>query len=479
MTMAGRVPLATMVALASLPIAAAAPAAPPAPAAREQPAAAAQRIDRARPRPPVAGPALRRLALVVGTGHVVDLGGAAQSVVVARPEVADVQVPTPGSLFVFAKLPGRTTVEAFGHDGRVLAAVDVVVTPDLARLDAGLAAMPGAAARAVADGGAVRLDGDVATPLQAADAVALALQAAGKPELVGGNLRVAASTQVNLRVRVAEVSRSLTRELGFNWASLIGLSGSQILLDIGRQVVGADGTTIASPIGADSIGFRDRGGSTDLNAVIDALAQDGLVSILAEPNLTARSGETASFLSGGEFPIPIDNRDNSVTVEFKQFGVSLDFTPTVLDDGRISLKVRPEVSELDQNSGIAIGGLKIPGLRVRRAETTVELGSGQSFAIAGLVQANSTNALRAFPGLGDIPVLGALFRSTRFQRQETELVIMVTPYLVRPVPSPQRLAVPTDAVDPATGFKSLLLGRIDTAAPGPTRAADDVGFILE
>lgn len=420
------------------------------------------------------------LTLRIGQGRTVRLSAAADSVVVARPEVADVQVPSPGQIFVFGKGPGRTTVSAFGKGGALLATIDVAVAADATAVNAAVGAMPGAAAGASAVDGIVRLEGVVASPAQAAAATALARQAAGKPDLVAGDLRVQMPTQVNLRVRIAEVSRTLTRELGFNWESLVGLGGSQILFGIGRDLIASGTQPSRSPTGADNIGFQLQSGSTDLNGVVDALAQDGLVTVLAEPNLTARSGETASFLSGGEFPIPIDNRDRTVTVEFKKFGVSLDFTPTVLDDGRISLTVRPEVSELNQNAGIEIGGLRIPGLSVRRAETTVELGSGQSFAIAGLVQSNSSNNVRAFPGLSDIPILGALFRSTRFQRQETELVIMVTPYLVRPVSSPARLATPIDTIDPAVDFKSLVMGRL--TRPGNTplpRPADDVGFILE
>jgi pilus assembly protein CpaC len=211
-----------------------------------------------------------------------------------------------------------------------------------------------------------------------------------------------------------------------------------------------------------------------MNAVIDALEEEGLVSILVEPNLTARSGETASFLSGGEFPIPVNQNLNNVVVEFKRFGVALDFTPTVLDGGRISLKVRPEVSELNDAASVEIRDIRVPGLSVRRAETTVDLASGQSFAIAGLLRANASNSVRSVPLLGDIPVLGALFRSTRFQRQETELVIIVTPYLVEPAPSPAAFEIPNSAVVAASDVGRLLGGRIVRR-----NASDPTGFILE
>jgi pilus assembly protein CpaC len=197
---------------------------------------------------------------------------------------------------------------------------------------------------------------------------------------------------------------------------------------------------------ANTINASYRNGSQDINAAIDALATEGLITVLAEPNLTALSGETASFLAGGEFPIPIaqngSNNATSITVEFKTFGVGLAFTPHLLDAGRINLRVRPEVSQLSTAGAVQLSGFTIPALTTRRAETTVELGSGQSFVIAGLLQNNSTQDISKVPLLGDLPILGALFKSDRFRRNESELVIIVTPYIVRPVSG--RIAAPTD-----------------------------------
>jgi pilus assembly protein CpaC len=221
--------------------------------------------------------------------------------------------------------------------------------------------------------------------------------------------------------------------------------------------------------------------------VVDALASDQLITILAEPNLTAQSGEVASFLAGGEFPVPVaaSAANNSITIEYKQFGVSLAFVPTVLGPERLNLRVRPEVSELSENGAISLplasGVVRIPALSVRRAETTVELGSGQSFAIAGLLQRSNTMTNSGINGIGDVPVLGALFRSDRFRRNETELVIIITPYLVRPVSDPRALAAPTDAFRPATDLDRILhrrqVARGIPAAPFP--AGVDAGFILE
>jgi pilus assembly protein CpaC len=217
------------------------------------------------------------------------------------------------------------------------------------------------------------------------------------------------------------------------------------------------------------------GGDLDLNALFDVLSQEGLVSLLAEPNLTALSGETASFLAGGEFPVPIaqegDANSSTITVSFKKFGVSLSFTPTLLGENRISMRVRPEVSALSNEGAVQLSGFTIPALTTRRAETTVELASGQSFAIAGLIQNNTRHNADKVPGLGDIPILGELFKSDRFQRQESELVILVTPYIVEPV-SDRRLAAPTDATFGAEG-SSRLATRKGTSLAGPA------GFIIE
>jgi pilus assembly protein CpaC len=239
-----------------------------------------------------------------------------------------------------------------------------------------------------------------------------------------------------------------------------------------------------------------RGGITteslDANVLIDALDREGLISILAEPNLTALSGETASFLAGGEFPILVPGSDGQVTIELKKFGVSLAFTPTLLDAGRISMRVRPEVSELSNEGAVTIpvagGTLTVPALTVRRAETTVELASGQSFAIAGLIRNNVAQSVQKFPGLGDIPILGALFRSSDFKRNESELVIIVTPYIVRPAPG-NNLALPTDGFSPPSDADRVLhggtyrrnprKGEPSVVAPDGTRLVGPAGFILE
>jgi pilus assembly protein CpaC len=292
---------------------------------------------------------------------------------------------------------------------------------------------------------------------------------------------------------VAEVSRQVIKEFGINWDAVFETGDLLFGFATGRPAFGAAGSNFRGPTNAGG-GVPDLAfgsftpGDNVVNTAIDALAQEGLVNVLAEPNLTALSGETASFLAGGEFPIPVATDNNDITIEFKEFGIQLAFTPTVLSGNRISLRVRPEVSELSQDGSIEINGLTIPALKTRRAETTVELGSGQSFAIGGLLSSDVQNAVSKTPGIGDLPVLGTLFRSTAFRRNETELVIIVTPYLVRPVDEPV-LAIPNDGYKAPSDIERILEGRLHSAqlhpgkggpqGPQGQRLTGPIGFVLE
>jgi pilus assembly protein CpaC len=306
------------------------------------------------------------------------------------------------------------------------------------------------------------LEGAVGSAAEAEDVRRIAARFVPDSSQLVNKLHVDAPTQVNIRVRVAEMSREVIKQLGFNWESVVapgsflfGLAtgnpvfANQVNLPGGRPrqfntrtLSGSAQQTVNNITGSYI------SGRVDLNALIDALDHEGLVTILAEPNLTASSGELASFLAGGEFPVPVPQDRSTITIDFKKFGVGLDFVANIGADGRISLRVRPEVSQLSTAGQIVIDGITVPALTTRRAETTVELGSGQSFAIAGLLQNNVTQDLEKFPGLGDLPVLGALFRSSRFQRNETELVIIVTPYLVRPVSGRAMMAATDGFVAP-------------------------------
>jgi pilus assembly protein CpaC len=356
--------------------------------------------------------------------------------------------------------------------------------------------VPGASTvRTRAAGGDVILTGTVLTHTAAQQAEAIARGYIGDKGGVVDGLTVLGSIQVNVRVRIAEINRQITRQLGFNWQALGSSSTWRFGLRTGAGAINplltpllplglaplANGAPVANQLGA---GVHS--GNWDVNGVVDALAADQLITVLAEPNLTAQSGETASFLAGGEFPIPIagntTNGATSITIEFKQFGVSLAVVPTVLSPTRLNLRVRPEVSQLSTNGAVSVpvagGTLTIPALTVRRAETTIELGSGQSFAIAGLLQKTSSDATNALPGIGEMPVIGALFKSNDFQRGESELVIIVTPYLVRPASSPDQLQAPTDGFRPAIDLDRILFGR-QLAPQAPGSAPLDAGFILK
>jgi pilus assembly protein CpaC len=362
---------------------------------------------------------------------------------------------------------------------------DVVVQPSAyasgeAGREASAALPPDAKVQFESTPNGISVTGKVATPSEAERAASIAKEYAGKDQTVENRLSVELPVQVNLRVRIAEIDRTVTRQLGINWSALgtIGRVGVAAILNSNLPA------TSASPnqFGLTSVSGRPA------NAILDLLAQDNLATILAEPNLTARSGETASFLAGGEFPVPVaaSNVSNTISVEFKPYGVSLAFVPTVLSSDRISMRVRPEVSELTSTGAVSVplganATVTIPGLTVRRAETTVELGSGQTFAIAGLLSRSFTTAMSGLPYLGEIPVLGQLFKSDAFQRDESELVILVTPYLVRPVSVASALRTPMDGFDPPNDVDRVLLMRQRArGAPVETdgRQLGDAGFLL-
>jgi len=420
------------------------------------------------------------LNLSAGTGSLVRLSGPMTDVFIADDKVADVQVRSSTQLYVFGKARGETTVYATGKNGRVVYAANVRVGNNLGSVDEMLhLAMPEASIRATPMNNLVLLTGTVAQPADVEEAARLVQAYVGEGTQVVSRLRSATPLQVNLKVRIAEVNRSLLKQIGVNLLAAtngdfkIGIAQGQGI-HLPNVADGEDTTTpkvIRNPLGSTISGVGKFFGM-DLISSLDLAEVDGLVTPLAEPNLTSLSGETASFLAGGEFPIPISQSLGSISIEYKQYGVGLAFTPIVLADGRISMRVRPEVSELSAEGSIKLNGFDVPALVTRRAETTVELGSGQSFMLAGLLRNNTTNSIDKAPFLGDLPILGALFRSTSFRRQETELVIVVTPYLVRPVSG--HLALPTDGYrapsDPVRNWEGQTYssqGRAPAPASGP------------
>jgi pilus assembly protein CpaC len=417
---------------------------------------------------------------------------------IGNPEVADVLPLTDQSLYVLGKKMGTTSLTLYDRGNMLIAVIDVVVGPDVISLRRQLSElMPVEGVGARISNDSIVLEGVVPDAVAADRAVQIAETYA--PGKVVNMLSIGSAQQVMLEVRFSEVQRSALKQLGFRYAGdrgdnfVIG-PGSGLIPDIGDGDGNGGTDTGDQPFGngrlvvgsiIDSFAVLTRHfsiGGLNFWAAFDALERKGAINTLAEPTLIALSGETASFLAGGEFPVPVvqnagSNTNNSYTVEWKPFGVSLAFTPTVLADGVINLVVAPEVSAIDRSAGVVINNLAIPGLRTRRAKSTVELRDGESFALAGLINRDFQDTVRQFPILGSLPIIGSLFRSTGFERNESELVMIVTPRLVRPVKAGS-LKVPTDRAQQPNEADLFLLGRTDTGVapvqetgPRPVQAA--------
>ncbi|MCA1371676.1 type II and III secretion system protein family protein [Bradyrhizobium sp. BRP14] len=413
------------------------------------------------------------LNLSSSLGKTVHLPAPAATIFVADPTIADYQVPSNKTIFVFGKKFGRTSLFALDENGEALAELHVVVTQPIADLRAMLRDQVGDYPIHVSytPRGAI-LSGTAPNAEVVDIAKRVTEQFLGDGAPIVNNIKVAGSLQVNLSVRVAEVSRSALKALGIN-LSAFGQLGSFKVGLLNRGGLGsATGSGGTAEIGIDN-------GAVNVGAVLDALAKEHIASVLAEPNLTAMSGETASFLAGGEFPIPVLQENGQTSVEFRPFGVGLEFVPTVLDNNLINIHVKPEVSELSSQGAVQVNGISVPAVSTRRADTVVELASGQSFVIGGLIRRNVNNDISAFPWLGRIPILGALFRSSSFQKEESELVILVTPYIVRPGSSPNKMSAPTDRMAPALDWATTPpRGHAAASTDAPT-AKGDLGFIIE
>lgn len=422
---------------------------------------------------------------------------------IGNDEIADILPMNDHSLYVLGKKIGTTSLTLYDRGNNLISVIDIAVGPDVVSLKRQFGEiMPNEKINVRMSNDAVVLTG----MMSSGPAVERAYQLANTyaPDKVVNMLSVGSVQQVMLEVRFSEINRQVGKQLGFNHAFLsdngrfqggIGNTAPRTTLltnQNGNPTIDISGILETFGIAAGSFGI----GGLNLFSALDALERKGMVKTLAEPTLIALSGETASFLAGGEFPVPVAQNGSSgngntqaITVEFKPFGVSLGFTPTVLDDGIINLVVAPEVSSIDPNASININGLVIPGLQTRRAKTTLELRDGQSFAIAGLIQKNFQDTIRQIPLLGSIPIIGSLFRSTGFQKQETELVIIVTPRLVRPM-RPEDVRLPTDRVGNPSEADLFLMGKtqkINPVAPSlpppattmvPPVAADGYGTPL-
>ena len=439
----------------------------------------------------------QRLQLSVGEGQMINLPTAVANVWTSNPSAADVYVTNAHQINIFGKEGGESTVIATAKNGSVVYGANVRVSQNLPSInDLVKAAMPEANIRVTTIGQMALLNGTVASPADAAFAeqlvaselnpgVDMSKAGASCKICVVSRLKVATPLQVMLKVRIVEINRSVMKKIGVNLLNSLRTGGFNFGAAQGGGIyLPPAGTALTDnsqiqfirpPVG---LGLSAAGKlfGVDIFSSLDLAQTDGLLTTLAEPTLTALSGETASFLAGGEFPVPISQGLGSISVEYKQYGVGLAFTPIVLADGRISMRVRPEVSELSDAGSVKLNGYVVPALTTRRAETTVELGSGQSFMIAGLLQNHHSNNVEKAPFLGDLPILGALFRSTSFQRQETELVIIVTPYLVRPVSN--QLVTPADGYRVPTDGQLTFEGQTydGQSGPGATRTTAHPGM---
>lgn len=407
-----------------------------------------------------------KVSLAVGKSIIIRNPTPVKRVSVAAPEIADFVLLSPTQVYLVGKAPGITTVTLW-ENKKIAALYDVEVTPDVARVREKLhEILPEERdLRVIATHDSITLSGTISSTASLSHALTL-VRAYAPHNKVINLVQVAGVHQVMLEVRVAEISRSLMNKLGINFSILrkddfvVGLLDNLIqLTDVGTLATTAAPFGVAVSPAVNAI-LRITDGDTTWTGFIDALKEDGLVKILAEPTLIALSGQTADFLAGGEFPIPIPQGLGTVAIEYKTFGVGLNFTPTVLSDDKISMKVAPEVSERDFSTAVLLEGFVVPGITTRRASTTIELKDGQSFAIAGLLRENIREIISKIPLLGSIPVLGALFRSSSFQKNETELIIIVTCHLVKPLDL-EKQSLPTDAYNEPSDAEFFLLGILE------------------
>jgi pilus assembly protein CpaC len=399
-------------------------------------------------------------------------------ITVGDPEVADVNPLTDHALSILGKKIGTTRVTVYGEGKKQVGIFDVEVSYDISRLATEIARFTGGSIKVSSINGRIMLTGAAADAATLDKAVMIARQFAPDPI---NAVQVMQAQQIMLEVRFIEASRQASRELGVQW----NLFGSHTVANIGdQQVAGrlpvttsganqAGATQTISPVvaagvlsGTAPFGFLISqlvGGTSPLNVSINALEQKGLARSLAEPNLVALSGDTASFLAGGEFPVPVPGTLGQVSIDYKPYGVGLSFTPTVLKDGLINLVIKPEVSQLDTSNPVQVAGISVPPLIVRRASTTIELRDGQSFMLGGLLQNTSTTSQDQLPWAGDVPVLGALFRSSEYQKNETDLVILVTPHIVHPMPPTTPIHTPLDNTLPANDVDFFLMGQAEVS----------------
>ncbi|MBU1247480.1 MAG: type II and III secretion system protein family protein [Proteobacteria bacterium] len=386
----------------------------------------------------------------------------------ASPENADILLISPRQIYLTGKTPGSTTLTLWGPGDKVMRVYNIVISPDLMLLKQMIhTVLPQESGiQVLSTGDMISLSGMVSSTTNLSTALSLAEAAA--PERVMNLMQVGGVQQVMLEVRIAEMSRSVTKRMGFNLNYVTnGLSFYTFLNNLTGMAALGEAVGISDNVNAV---FQSTRGSASVTGFLDALKANGLVKILAEPNLICLSGETANFLAGGEIPVPVPSGLGTIAIEYKPFGVWLEFTPTVLSPDKINLVVRPEVSELDYDQGVNIESIVVPAVTTRRTETTIELADGQSFAVAGLIKDNLRENAYKIPGLGELPIIGTLFRSSEYLKEQTELVIIVTPHLVKPVDMAQQ-TLPTDNIKEPSDFEFYLMGSIEGEGSGPAAMA--------
>jgi pilus assembly protein CpaC len=432
----------------------------------------------------------RSLALGIGKSIVIDLPRDIKDVLVADPKIANAVVRSAQRAYIIGATVGQTNIVFFDSAGQQIAAYDIAVTRDLNGLRAAVKQlMPNSDIQIEGIGDGVMLSGSAATPIEAQQAADLAARLAGGVDKVVNNITVRGRDQVMLKVTVAEVSRSIIKQMGVDLSATMNYGTSVVKFNNTNPF-----TANGQPLVANNSTVASFGSTPSVTATIRAMESAGVIRTLAEPNLTAISGESATFIAGGEFPIPTGVTCQTLasgavgqcapSISFKKFGISLNFTPVVLTEGRISLRVMTEVSEVSTDNSINISGISVPSIKTRRAETTLEIPSGGAMAMAGLIQDQTKQAVNGLPGLSTLPVLGSLFRSRDYVNNQTELMVIVTPFIVRAV-AQKDLSRPDDGFAAASDPQADLLGSINRiyGVPGRTEPASNYrgtyGFITD
>lgn len=442
-------------------------------------------------------PTTRKVMIGVDKSMLIEVPIDLQNVLVSNPEVIDAVVQTSRQVYLIAKDVGEANAFFIGPDGQKVLFLEVTVARDLTALrDSLMRLFPGAKIQVEAMGETVVLSGSVASPIDANRAAELAARYVKKKDGVVNMLSTDTKEQVLLKVQVAEMQRDAMRRIGVDLPGAVVGAGNFTFTKVIQNAfpvtsalvpaaVGSPFTPGLPPIASAGSALQPtwQSSGNSVTAMVQALERAGVVKTLAEPNLTAMSGETAKFLAGGEFPVPVAQQDQQVTVEWKPFGVNVSFKPVVMSEGRISLNISAEVSEISTEGAVTLASVSLPGLKVRRAETTLELPSGGTLAMAGLLSDETRQSVEGLPGLKNLPVLGALFRSNDFRKRETELVILVTPYLATHAAAAD-LAKPTDGFAPQSELRELFFGNINRVYghgwdPANHRYRGDYGYVIE